>query len=71
MSSEMITPVVFSEYISNREDEKKKENEKKRKEKKTQLKSLFGDTVAYYSASSAAEDKHYVTYGKNKQYIKH
>lgn len=69
MISEMITPVVFSEYIMN-EEEKKKENEKKKREKKEQMKSLFGDTVAYYTASSSALEKNYITYGKNRQYIK-
>ncbi len=69
MISEMITPVVFSEYIKN-EEEKKKENEKKKREKKEQMKSLFGETVAYYTASSAASDKNYITYGKNRQYVK-
>lgn len=67
-SAEMIAPVVFSDYVKNEED-KKRENEKKKREKKEQMKSLFGDTVAYYTASSTAEEKHYVTYGKNRQYI--
>lgn len=68
MLSEMITPVVFSDYIKD-EEEKKKENERKKREKKAQMKSLFGDTVAYYTASSTAEDKHYVTYGRNRQFV--
>ena len=68
MNTEIITPVVFSAYIKN-EEEKKKENERKKREKKEQMKSLFGDTVAYYTASSNPEDKHYITYGKNKRYV--
>lgn len=68
-TTEMITPVVFSEYVKN-EEEKKKEQERKKREKKAQIKSLFDDTVAYYTASSTAEDKHYVTYGRNRQYVK-
>ena len=68
-AAEMITPVVFSEYVKN-EEEKKKENERKKREKKEQMKSLFGDTVAYYTASSSALEKNYITYGKNRQYIK-
>ena len=47
-----------------------KEQERKKREKKAQMKSLFDDTVAYYTASSVAEDKHYVTYGRNRQYVK-
>ena len=35
------------------------------------MKALFDETVAYYTASSAAEEKHYVTYGRDKKYIKH
>ncbi len=69
MFSEMISPVVFSEYVKN-EEEKKKENEKKKREKKEQIKSLFDDTVAYYTASSEAQEKHYITYGKDRRYIK-
>lgn len=68
-AAEMITPVVFSEYVKN-EDEKKKENERKKREKKEQMKSLFDDTVAYYTASSTAEDRHYITYGRNLRYVK-
>ena len=68
MNTELIAPVVFSEYVKN-EEEKKKENERKKREKKEQLKSLFDDTVAYYTASSNAEEKHYVTYGKNRRYV--
>ena len=41
----------------------------KKREKKAQMKSLFGDTVAYYTASSAAEDKHYFTYGRNRRFV--
>ncbi|MCR5746145.1 MAG: hypothetical protein K6G03_00370 [Lachnospiraceae bacterium] len=69
MLSEMITPVVLSDYVRN-EEERKKDEERKKKEKKARMKSIFGDTVAYYTASANAEEKHYVTYGKNKQYIK-
>ena len=70
MNTEMIAPVVFSDYVKN-EEEKKKENERRKREKKEQMKSLFGDTVAYYTASSNAEDKQYVTYGRNRRVVRH
>ena len=69
MLSEMIAPVVFSEYVKNEED-KKKENERKKREKKEQIKALFDDTVAYYTASSEAEKKQFITYGKDRRYVR-
>ena len=68
-ATERIVPIVASEYVKS-EEEKKKDQERKKREKKAQVKALFDETVAYYTASSEAEDRKYITYGRNLQYVK-